>query len=312
MALSSYDDLWRGVLLRCPLAGPFLARQWISFAFRELVEKRRWSWLLKRQQFFFNQVYATGSVAVTRLSTSVVGTGTTFTAAMVGRQFRTGTNVPVYTIASYTDATHITLNEPYGDATNSSLGYQIWNAYFTVPSDFHSFLSVWDPLQAWQLYTNWSQMEINAIDPQRTNSGPSWVMAQYAYTATSSPTPPLPQYEAWPYQYSDYVLPYLYESRPPDLQDAGATIPRYIRGDVLLEMALAQCARWPGPSREQPNPYFNLALAMQHDKRAEFHVAELERQDDEVYEADVAYQAATALPYPFALGDARFLQRHAI
>ena len=37
MALSTFENLYKGVLLRCPMAGEFLARDWIRWSFRELV-----------------------------------------------------------------------------------------------------------------------------------------------------------------------------------------------------------------------------------------------------------------------------------
>jgi hypothetical protein len=118
-------------------------------------------------------------------------------------------------------------------------------------------------------------------------------------------------YELWPHQKSSYVLPYLYISRPPDLSDAGASLPRYIRGDVLLEFALAQAARWPGPTADERSPYFNLTLAMQHDARAMVMLNDMARTDDEAMSNDVSYMSLSAMPFAsIPLGDARFLQSH--
>jgi len=84
-----------------------------------------------------------------------------------------------------------------------------------------------------------------------------------------------------------------------------------IRGDVLLESALAQAARWPGAASDQKNPYFNLALAMQHEQRAQAMVNEMVRTDDEIFENDVTYMSLSSMeiasiPY----GDSRWLQSH--
>lgn len=122
----------------------------------------------------------------------------------------------------------------------------------------------------------------------------------------------LPRYEFWPHKQAQYVYPFLYECRPPDLSDPGATLPRYIRGDVLLEMSLEQAARWPG-LEGKPNPYFNLVLADRHRDYANKMIYELERQDDETSEIDAKYQYYTNLtfcPYPFA--DSHWLQSHAV
>jgi hypothetical protein len=74
-------------------------------------------------------------------------------------------------------------------------------------------------------------------------------------------------------------------------------------------MALAEAARWPGPSTERKNPYFSVQLASMHDKRAEFMIMEMERQDDASFEQDVSYLAPTGYPFaPFL--DSAWLQSH--
>jgi hypothetical protein len=72
--------------------------------------------------------YSTGSIAVTQDSTAVVGTGTTFTANMVGRSLKVNDGSPDgiwYKIASFTDATHITLENVYEGNAGSGKSYLI-------------------------------------------------------------------------------------------------------------------------------------------------------------------------------------------
>ena len=122
---------------------------------------------MKRAQFLLNNQYITGNVDVTFNSNAVVGHGTTFTAAMVGRQFRVGLLFPIYTITAVPSTTSLTLDDVWGGTTNLGVGFQIYNAYVTVPTDFHAFISVWDPQFNWQLWTNVKQEELNAWDSQR-------------------------------------------------------------------------------------------------------------------------------------------------
>lgn len=310
MALSTFDSIVKGIQLRCPSAALFLARSWTDFAFRTLWDYKLWSWMRKRGQFLMNQVVNTGSVNVTRGSFTVTGNGTSWTTDLVSRQFRTGVNSPIYTIAAVDSTTQLELTDVWGPATASSQTYSIYNAYVTVPSDFQNFITVWDPNFNWQLETNVTQEELNAWDAQRANTGTAYVVASYEYESFFN-TPPLPQFEIWPHQRSLYVYPFMYVSRPPDLSDPGASLPRYIRGDVILEMALAQAARWPGPSKDAPNPYFNLALAQAHDERGMGMVAEMARTDDEIMENDVTYMSLSAMPFAsIPWGDARYLQSH--
>jgi hypothetical protein len=402
----TYTQIWNRVLLRCPAVSSFLAKDWVTNAFRRLAERRRWSWLIKYGQFVVPAIYNTGTVTVTLQSTTVTGAGTAWTNAMVGRQFRLGNATPIYTIAQVNSATSLDLDNPYGSATQSAIGYQIYQCYFTPPTDFHAFMTVWDPAMNWQLWRNIQQGELNTWDAQRSNLGQAYCVASFDYTTdrlgivaavnqssgsgpdpvstgtftapanaiftvectlggitgtatfkwkknegsytsgvltdsvaqalqdgvqiywptaqtyvlgdiwviqcTATQSAGLPRYEIWPHQTAAYVYPFLYEARAQDLQDTNAVLPRYVRGDVLLEMALAESARWPGPSPDKPSPYFNLKLAEMHDVRAEKLIMELERQDDETYEQDMMYQLPLGYPYATPLGDASWLQSHAI
>lgn len=310
MSLDSYSKIWGGVLLRCPLAGSFLAREWVSHAFRRLSERRMWSWLLKRGQFLVPAVYNTGTVTVVRGSTTVTGIGTVWTALMVDRQFRIGSN-PIYTIVSINVvAQTLVLDQAWGGSNATSV-YEIYQCLFAVPTDFHSFVSVYDSKMNWQLHRNYTQQELNTWDSQRSSRGQAWVVAPYDYYTISGGLIPQLRMEFWPHNTAEYVYSMLYESRPTDLQDSGATLPRHVRGDLLLEMALAEAARWPGPSEERKNLYFNIQLASMHDKRAEFMIMEMERQDDASAESDVSYLQPTGYPFaPFL--DSAWLQSHHI
>ena len=310
MALSTYETIYRAVLLRCPSASLFLARQWVDFAFRQLWDRRLWSWQRKRGQFIMPAAYTTGLATVTLGSTTVVGVGTTFDATMVNRQFRLGINSPIYTIASFTSVTQIDLGDVWGGASAASAPFSIYQAYVTAPSDFQDFISVYDPQMNWQLALHISQEELNSWDAQRASTGTAYVVADLDYDTVN--TPPLPRYEIWPHQTAQYVYPFLYTSRPPDLSDAGAALPRMIRGDVLLEMALAQASRWPGPSKDQPNPYFNMGLAASHDATSQRMLFDMERTDEEIVLNNLSYFSANSLPFAtLPTGDSRWLQSHA-
>lgn len=304
--LDTYGVIWNQVKMYCPAAGPFLAQHWVTRSFREVAERRRWSWLFRYAEFLIPAVYKTGTVTVTRGSATVAGAGTVWTSGMVGRQFRTGGSTPIYTVKTFTNAGSIDLDLPWGGADGAGLSYEIWQAYVTPAADFHAFVVLWDPALNWRLYTNaFTQKNLDSWDAQRSNSGNAYVVVPLDYDTSS---PPLPRYELWPHQKAQYVYPYLYEARPADLGDAGAQLPRYIRGDVLLEMALEKAALWPGPSVDEPNPYFSVGLAREHRARAERMVMELERQDDEVNSQDFDYASSLPLaPFP----DARWLQSHA-
>lgn len=320
MAADTFQSIWSKVLLRCPLAGPALAQDWVRNSYRRLAERRTvgWSWELKFSQFLFNPLVKAGTVSLVFNNPTVTGTGTAFDQSMVGRQFRLSTQTPIYTILSVDNGAQtltLTLDgqnpASWGGNTVSGSGYQIYNAYQTAPADFKNFIAVIDPLMNWRLWLNVQKPEIDLRDPQRATLGPSYAVVNNAYDAMQ--TIPAPRFEFWPHQQNQYVLQYMYTSRPPDLDDTGATLPTMVRGDVLLEMALSEAAEWPGPSADKKSAYYDLDLYDRHVRRAEQLITELEVRDDDIYEQDVTYQEWMSFPLaPYPILDARFLQSHSI
>jgi hypothetical protein len=229
---------------------------------------------------------------------------------MVDCQFRVGIQTPIYTITAVDDLLQtLTLNTNWGWSTVTGVSHEVYNAYVTVPTDFLSFVSVLDPRYNWQLNFNYSVVEVDRIDAQRSNRGNAYAVVARDYYTPTGYTVPSPRYELWPHQRAEYVYPYLYVSRPVDLEDTGATLPRYIRGDVLLAMALAECCRWPG-TEDKKNPMFSIPLASMYDKQAEDLITQLERQDDEIFENDAFYRM-TQYPFaPYPILDSNWLQSH--
>jgi hypothetical protein len=182
--MDSYADVWGRVLLRAPNLGPKLAQDMVRNAFRKLAERRRWSWLIKQSQIIAPVEYTTGTVTVTLNSNIVTGSGTSWTSAYVGRQFRTGLLTPIYDIVSVQSTTQLTLNQVWGEATASAQGYSIFQAFFEMPSDFHQLISVYDPSLNWRLYLDADQKEINAFDAQRANSGNAYLVSFRDYSTS--------------------------------------------------------------------------------------------------------------------------------
>lgn len=139
------------------------------------------------------------------------------------------------------------------------------------------------------------------------NSGDLFVI-----NCTSQMTSGTPRYELWPTPtISNYLYPYQYTKKEYDLTEAQPQLPPFVanRGEVLLEMAMAACARYPGPNLDHPNPYFNLNLAKAHDERAMQMIDDMWRNDKEVAVDDIWYQNMDMAPNVWA--DGRFRQTHA-
>lgn len=305
------NDTFRGIagklLLRCPSASLTLAQDWVQSAFRDIVERRRWSWLLKRGQLTVPDQYSTGTATVAVGSQTVTITTGVVDPSHVGLQFRIGNTFPIVTITAIDAvANTYTIDQNWYPTTSTAQTFSVYQAYVALPSDFHSFVTVIDPRYAQPLPFDASAAQIDNLDPQRVAAGsPPRGLAYFDYFNG------LPRYELWPHQKTAAVYPILYESRPTDPFDSNATVPALLPSDVILERALMYCAMWPGASTSNPNPYamaMKGALAAQHRAEFERRIAVVERQDNEHMQQAIWYQQDQMRRTPVVSG--RWLQSH--
>jgi hypothetical protein len=66
--------------------------------------------------------YVTGTVTVTTVTGAVVGSGTTFTSGMVGKPFKATGHSVWYRVATFTDTTHITIEDDLDDVSSQYTG----------------------------------------------------------------------------------------------------------------------------------------------------------------------------------------------
>lgn len=83
--------------------------------------------------------YSTGTASITNGSSSVTGTTTVWTAAMVGRKVRFGSDTAWYRIATRTSNTAITLENVYQGTTNTTATYEIYKDEYKLPTDMDVF-----------------------------------------------------------------------------------------------------------------------------------------------------------------------------
>jgi hypothetical protein len=251
--------MYKALRLWAPDLPIFLAKQLIRDRYRRVCERRIWSSLRAEAEFIVNDAVTAGTVAVTRDSASIVGTGTAWASTDVGRQFQIGNRAPTYTITAVGSTTTATLDRVYGSDTDAEANYRILDAYVTCPADYKSFIVVYDPFQNWRLRHYVTQDDIARLDPARTTAGTPWALVDRRFSTLTS-TLGQAQYELWPYTVSARNYPYFYEKQASDLS-ADSDIPDVpVRGDVLVRGALADVCRWPG-SVERPNPRRCVSVA---------------------------------------------------
>lgn len=303
MANDNFDGIARKAVLRCPAVSLLLAYDLVRNSFRDIVEMRRWSWLLKRGQLVLPAVYKLGTATATKDSLTVQLNGTAVAAAaFVGLQFRMGSTLPIYTIVSVDiGLNQLTLDQLWEPSTQTAKPYQIYQAYVFMPSDFHTFITIIDPTNYQPVGSLSGISDFDLKDPQRLAAGPALGIAPFDYYLG------VPRYEIWPHQTSATVFPFTYESRPIDPFDPGATVPSLLPSNVILERVMYYCALWPGESKISPNPYFVPSLAKMHNDEFKSLITAIKKQDNEVMQQNIWYQADQTVTSPFS---ASWMQGH--
>jgi len=97
--------------------------------------------------------YVTGTVTLTNGSTTVTGSGTTFTAAMVGRWIKGDNDKNWYKIGGFTSTTVLTLKKAFQGTTASGLSYTI-GEISDLPEDYQMLPIYWAASQYWMFMGN--------------------------------------------------------------------------------------------------------------------------------------------------------------
>lgn len=305
---TSFEKLWKRLLVHAPNLPVPLAQEFINTAYSRCLAAKEWSGLRGHEDFFYPTAYTTGTISITSGSATVTGASTVWTTGMVGRQLLVSAQAPFYDIIAVdAGAQTLTLDRTY-DADSVVAGtYSIKGVYILMPTDFMALQVVRDPSLNWRLRLDIVQEQLDTWDPKRTTSGTGWVLA----AAPPSPvvaTLGRPRYELWPAPTASKLFTYTYIKRP-GLMSVSGDEPVYpIRGDAIREGALAELALWPGIDRENPNPYFDLNAHRLHEKRFLERLNELELQDEGIKRSNFWYGDWEMLPY--APIDANYIQSH--
>lgn len=303
---SNFEGLWKGLLVYAPELPTPLAQKFVNKAYSRILNQAILPNTFRESAFVVPAQYATGTLAVTNGSTNVVGTGTTWTSDMVGRQLIVNNRGPFLDISTVNSATSITTVQPF-IGTDFSGAYTIALVYIPMPSDFMSFRSVVDVVNNWKVWTDFTQEQIDVLDARRIVSGTPWLMAVCRPSAPGTVNE-LVRYELWPRRTGGQTYPFKYIPKLA-LMSAPSDRPVFpVRGDIILEGALAECAIWPG-TKDAPNPYYDIQLHRTHEARFWKGLYDLEREVQMTAQSWISY-GDTSLPY--APLDAAYLQAHGI
>ena len=116
-------------------------KSWINDAFRTIAYAFKWDEMRSEARIVTVAPYVTGTATFTNGSATVTGSGTTWTAAMVGRKMARGQGLPYYRVSAYVSATQLTLADAYAEDTAAGSAYTIFQDEYDVSATTHSIES---------------------------------------------------------------------------------------------------------------------------------------------------------------------------
>lgn len=255
---------------------------------RKVYDRRLWYGLMVKGQIVTPGTTTGGTIALTLGSASVVGTGTAFTASMIGQSLRVGFINPIYNIINV-DVTNqvLTLELPWGSPSVSATGYFITQYYYSFPN-LNYFYSVKNLQLMYRLWTNLTQAFLDNVDPSRMQLIYPKVVAQMPPDTNGNY-----QVELWPASQIQQALPYLAYVQPPNLVNDGDSLPPYIRADIVVAHGIADALMW----RPKDNSFYSessaMTIASAKMKEFESELVRMEWQDENRYRQDCLNFAET-------------------
>ena len=232
-----------------PDAPVTMVERWLQNTYRKVIDYRLWYGLLRKGVVSVPSVVNAGTVSLTNGGKTVTGVGTAFTNAMIGRQLRIGFSTPIHTIASITSPTSLELDLDWGAADQSGVAYSIFQNIVSFGPRVKRLLSVVNQRQGFRLRLNMPQEVVNSRDTWRTQTGWTFLVADYVPSSTGDP-----QWELYPAPTFQQSFPFLAYIQAPDLSETNPFPLSFIRSDVIVAGAIPNALMFKGKNDKYYDP----------------------------------------------------------
>lgn len=256
-----YKDMYSELLGMVPKFPLSLSKKLINRAWEDVRNFNLWSFqLYDGPQWISPPIINSGTVSVTRGSATVAADATAAAAITAGiasystipqRQFRVG-NGSIYNIIAWATP-NLTLDRSYGEATNASAEYRIYQLYYAAPFQDHvTFLSVRDMENFRDLFLDRKRMWVDSQDPQRMYSNwPTHAVFYKVDDVVTSTTYRYPLYELWSAPLSSYTYNLYGIRNGADFSAGSDAVPVQIGEDVIIERAKYYVYQWAEANRDR-------------------------------------------------------------
>ena len=232
---------------------------WINNIARKIFDLKTWYGTWRKGQIVCPPAVTGGTAMVTYNSNVVQGVNTAWDNTLIGRQFRTGLNNPIYTIVNVDfGAQRLILELPWAGPlppgqTTQTTGYNIVQMYYMIGQNIKYIKTAVNVQLGYKMKLNWTQDLLNKIDPWRI-----WV--NFPIALAPLPSDPNGNYlvEMWPAPFTQQAMPYTAYVQPPNLVDDTDTLPPYIRCDIVVKEAIY----WALMYKPKENPGYDPQTAL--------------------------------------------------
>ena len=114
-----------------------------NYVLDKIHSKRRWSFNLAQSSFNTEAGYSTGTITATNGSTTITGSGTTWTSTYEN-SYRIQIGDVQYSVVTVTNGTTIVIGEAFVGTTASGLTYQIYKTRYNIESNCQEVLRMWN------------------------------------------------------------------------------------------------------------------------------------------------------------------------
>ena len=218
--LSDFSDIYTAAMnmAKQPTGNTTLLdrfKLYINLRYNDLALQRKWSWLMAKDVLNVLSKYTTGTVDVTKDSTTVAGNSTVFT-GKENYNFKIDGYNEIYTVSSVASATSMTLDDAFEGTTGTTKGYTLWKDTYELPNTHEEIDMMWHDHQSYVSAAVGLKklQEIKMRFPTYTGKALAWSQVQWSSDGDR-------QIEIYPVPDEDYSLHYIYYKRITNLDADG-------------------------------------------------------------------------------------------
>lgn len=309
--MATVDEVVRDIVGAVPGDYGLTAAKWVDNRYKELVNRARFKSLREVGELVIPAPEDTGTVAVTRGSTAVTGSGAQTWETDIGTStqeyfyFRAATTW--YKIASIDSDTTLTLTSEYSEEDAAAATYKIVKRHLPLDSNARWIGTFYHDRRRRRLKGPVAQTVINDWAPERQLVSSDPIYVSQVGTDSSS----VIIVEFYPYPQLSELVHYIFWNLPTALT-ISSTIPAQIDGYILKEGVLIDVYRWKMAEAADKLKNAEMAAFWRNEMRAQ--KTSWEGRIQEVIKADQGADDVTLIvdmmKGPYVSGDVRSAKDH--